>query len=119
MRFFLDENIPFVCREYLLSLNYEVFDVRGTANEGISDNHIFQLAQELQSVFVTTDRDFFHTVPHLYNSHYGVIVINLRRPNREEILKKLKWVASNINLSELDSKVILLKDNGYSVYSKS
>ena len=65
---------------------------------------------------MTTDRDFFHTVLFTYDHHFGIIVISLQQPNRYNILEKVKWVVENFNLEELDSKVILLKDNHYKVY---
>jgi len=36
-------------------------------------------------VFLTTDRDFFHTIPHIHDKHAGIIVIALRQPNRSTI----------------------------------
>ena len=61
--------------------------------------------------------DFFHTIPFLFKDHPGIIVISLRQPNGAAILEKVKWLIDNINLAEMRSKVILLRDNSYKIYN--
>ena len=116
MKFVLDENIPLRASLYLTGSGHEVTEIRLTDKQGACDEEIFILAQELNAVFITTDRDFFHTIPFLFDHHCGVIVISLRQPNGEAILSRIKWAISNIDKSSLDNKVILLKDSGYKVY---
>ena len=91
MKFLLDENFPKAAILLLESCGHQAEDIRGTKKEGAEDSVIFQLAQDLNAVFLTTDKDFFHTVPHLFEEHHGVVVIILRQPNRENILSKLDW----------------------------
>ena len=91
MRFLLDENFPKASVVMLQSAGHEVFDIRGTNEEGMEDDALFRKAQELGAVLLTTDRDFFHTVPHLHDAHGGVLVIALRQPNRAAILSRLEW----------------------------
>jgi len=118
MNFFLDENIPKSAGEYLLTIGHKVFDIRATVNEGLSDIKIFELAQNQKAILLTTDRDFFHTVPHLFENHCGVIVIALRQPNRQGILEKLIWAIENLELHNLANKVVLLRDRRYSISGK-
>ena len=110
MKFFLDENFPKAAHALLGNQGHEVFDLRGSPKEGISDRAIFQEAQLLKAVFLTTDRDFFHTIPHLYPHHAGVIVIALRQPNRANILERLMWIISHLALSSFINRVIQLRD---------
>jgi predicted nuclease of predicted toxin-antitoxin system len=65
---------------------HSVIDLRETGNEGADDTFVFEMAQERQATLLTTDRDFYHTVPHLYAGHYGVVVVALRQPNRRNIV---------------------------------
>lgn len=51
MKFFFDENIPSKAGEFLSQLGNEVFDIRGTGQEGLHDIEIFGLAQNKQAVF--------------------------------------------------------------------
>ncbi len=99
-------------------MKHKVVDIRGTKNEGSEDSDIFQIAQKHNAIFLTTDKDFFHTVPYLYKKHYGVIIITLRQPNRNNILKRLKWALGHINLHPFKNKVLLLRDNTYIIYGK-
>ncbi|RMD98462.1 MAG: hypothetical protein D6814_07525 [Calditrichaeota bacterium] len=81
----------------------------------MSDKKIFELAQEKEAIFLTTDKDFFHTIPFMYEKHRGIIIISLRQPNRNSITEKLLFVLDHIDLTHFDSRVLLLKDNYYSL----
>jgi predicted nuclease of predicted toxin-antitoxin system len=118
MIFFLDENFPKSAGKYLLSLGHEIIDIRATSKEGLSDNKIFELAQNHKAIFLTTDRDFFHTIPHLFENHYGVIVIALRQPNRQSIINKLVWTIENLDLFNFSNKIVLLRDRHYTILGK-
>lgn len=118
MKFFVDENIPNVCVQFLSLAGHSTFDIRGTDSEGTDDQSIFKMAQEKETVFITTDKDFFHTIPHLYKNHFGVVVINLRQPNKFNMLEKITWALSNIDFTDFESKVLLLRDNNYTLLNK-
>lgn len=77
MKFFLDENFPLKAKEILEAKKHSIFDIRGTGKEGISDEKIFQISKKKKAVFLTTDKDFFHTIHFMHKPHYGVIVIAL------------------------------------------
>lgn len=115
MKFFLDENFPKPATEILARRGHEVFDVRSTEFEGSNDVQIFELAQEKGAIFLTTDKDFFHTIPFLYQRHKGIIVVILRQPSRKNIIEKLLFALDHIDLTHMESKVLLLKDNHYSI----
>ena len=91
MIFFLDENFPKEAVNLLQSRNHIVHDIRGTDKEGLADPEIFSIAIKNNAVFLTTDKDFFHTVRFLYEFHPGVIVISLSQPNSMNIIKRLTW----------------------------
>jgi predicted nuclease of predicted toxin-antitoxin system len=116
MKFFLDENFPKTAFDVLLRFGHEAIDIRGTQNEGAEDITIFDLAQEQQATFLTTDRDFFHTVPHLYKHHFGVVVIALRQPNRHNILGRLEWFLDNFGDTSLENRIFQLRDQTYVTY---
>lgn len=116
MKFFLDENFPRTAFDTLRRLGHEAVDVRGTQNEGADDTAIFDLAQEQKAIFLTTDRDFFHTVPHLYKQHFGIVVIALRQPNRHNILSRLEWFLDRFGEANLENRVFQLRDQTYVTY---
>ena len=110
MKFFLDENFPKSAAGMLEILGHLVFDLRGPEREGSLDTDIFAEAQYHQATFLTTDRDFFHTIPHLFQHHAGVIVIALRQPNRAAILEKLSWILDRLQPEDFANRTIQLRD---------
>lgn len=118
MRFFLDENFPKSATQLLRSSAHLVFDIRSTKHEGTDDKTIFEIAQKKKAIFLTTDRDFFHTIPYQFDFHYGVIIIALSQPNRKRILAKLRWALDNFDLNNFSNKIILMRDYRYSIIEK-
>jgi predicted nuclease of predicted toxin-antitoxin system len=116
MRFLLDENFPKAAVEMIVSLGHEVFDFRGTTEQGMDDESVFARAQSLHGCLLTTDRDFFHTIPHLHTHHCGVVVIALRQPNRATILARLQWVLSHVAVDEFRDRVFQLRDQSWISY---
>ncbi|MFN4873154.1 MAG: DUF5615 family PIN-like protein [Akkermansiaceae bacterium] len=113
MKFFLDENFPKTAAASLGSMGHEVFDLRGTSEEGAADARIFAAAQDLGAVFLTTDRDFFHTIPHLHEAHCGIIVIALKKPNRAAIIEKLHWIINRLEPENFANRAIQLRDRAW------
>ena len=116
MKFFLDENFPKSAGALLMAGGHTILDIRGTEFEGAEDLDIFAMAQERQAAFLSTDRDFFHTIPHLFPGHCGVVVIALRQPNRGAILNRLFWFLDRFGNQPLVGKAYLLRDRTYAVY---
>lgn len=110
MTFLLDENFPKAAGAMLSGRGHEILDFRGSVNEGMPDTEVFKMAQAATAVLLTTDRDFFHTIPHLFDEHSGVVVVALRQPNRRNILAKLEWVLDHIKPSDFVNRVIQLRD---------
>ncbi|HOO13890.1 MAG TPA: DUF5615 family PIN-like protein [Candidatus Marinimicrobia bacterium] len=115
MIFFLDENFPKAVTSILIKEGHKVIDLRGTDQEGLEDEELFKIVQKNKAIFLTTDKDYFHTIPYLFKSHFGVIIITLKKPSRKNIIDRLKWLLSNIDLELMQNKVILLKDKSYMI----
>lgn len=115
MKFLLDENFPKSAEKLLHDYGHEVVDIRGTIQQGINDFQLFDYAQQIEAILLTTDRDFYHTIPLQYSSHFGVIVIALKQPNRAALLSKLAWLLANEKISSIANKIILLRDKTYRI----
>ena len=85
--------------------------------DGATDSDLFDEAQVNNAVFITTDKDFFHTIPNFYKRHSGIIVIALSQPNGSQILDKLTWALNHFEEPYLRSRVIMLTDKRYHIYS--
>ena len=110
MKFLLDENFPKAAHALLTDRGHEVLDVRGGPDEGAEDSSMFEMAQRCEAALLTTDKDFYHTVPHLFPNHYGAVVIAVRQPNRRNILARLVWLLDHFPANALTGRVFLLKD---------
>lgn len=113
MTFVFDENFPRSAKAMLADLGHVVYDMRDILEPGADDNTVFRKAQELHAVLLTTDRDFFHTVPYLWHEHSGVVVIALRKPNRAAILARLAWFLKTVSDDNLRNEVYQLRDATY------
>ena len=118
MKFFLDESFPKSIGSLLASRGHEVFDVRELGRTGTDDHTIFLMAQECKATLLTTDRDFYHTVPHLYSHHCGIIVVSLRQPNRQNIQDRLTWFLEHFPDTDLENQVVQLRDKTYLIVPK-
>jgi predicted nuclease of predicted toxin-antitoxin system len=113
MKFFLDENFPKSAAVLLGARGHECFDIRGTDMEGCDDIAIFRIAQQHAAVFLSTDRDFFHTIPHIERQHYGVVVVALRQPDRRSIMSRLEWFLDHFENEDVSNTVFELRDRTY------
>lgn len=115
MKFLLDENFPKSAQPLLEQAGCEVIDIRGTTSQGADDERLFAIAQEASATILTTDRDFYHTIPLQQKTHYGVIVIALKQPNRQAILDRLRWALQQPFIEEMDNTIVLLRDHTYRI----
>lgn len=110
MTFLLDENFPRAARAFLEGSGHAVHDIRLLGMRGADDSRVIAAAQELKAVILTTDRDFFHTLPHMFPNHYGVVVVALRQPSRVNILERLAWFLTNVSARHLQRRAFQLRD---------
>ena len=113
MKFFLDENFPKSAALIIAARGHECIESRGTGQKGSDDETIFCLAQQAGAVFLTTDRDFFYTIPLLAQNHHGVVVVALHQPNRGSILKRREWFLKRFGAKDIKNRVFELRDSTY------
>ena len=110
MKFFLDENFPRPSIPFLVSLGHSASHALDCFPPGTADEKLFDYAQEGGSIFITTDKDFFHTIPLAFAHHSGAIVITLRKPNRADLLRRLMEALVLLGTRELRDTVWLVTD---------
>lgn len=111
MRFYLDENFPLSAAAFLTEAGHEIIRAIDRHPHGTGDEVLFQDAQEQQAVFLTTDKDFFHTIPFLFPDRSAPsVVVALARPNRETILLRLKTFLAAVDVNERANGVYLVTD---------
>jgi predicted nuclease of predicted toxin-antitoxin system len=110
MKFFLDENFPRTALAFLESAGHPATHTLQHFPPGKDDATFFAYAQEQQAVFVTTDKDFFHTIPLAFERHCGAIVITLRKPNRADLLRRLADALAQLGERELKNTTWLVTE---------
>ena len=112
MKFLLDENFPRSSADFIESCGHEAIHFDEACKSGDDDEAVFATAQRLGATILTSDRDFYHTVPLLHPTHAGIVVVALRQPNRAAINGRLKWFMENIE-EPLANRVFVLRDFSY------
>ena len=114
MKFLIDENFPRSAVGVLEDFGHEAIFIDEVGDFGDEDEKVFSAAQRLGAVILTSDRDFYHTVPLLHPTHFGIVVISLRQPNRRALLDRLRWFLSTIALP-IDNRAFAIRDKTYCV----
>ena len=112
MTFLRDENFLLSAAAFLRVRGHEVHTVQETCGSGAGDEEVFAEAQRLCAVLLTSDRDFYHTIPVLHPEHHGIVVIALRQPTRQAILARLEWFLDNDHLV-ISNRAYILRDSTY------
>jgi predicted nuclease of predicted toxin-antitoxin system len=110
MTFFLDENFPRSALDHLKSAGHAASHALDSFPQGTSDDKLVGCAQEMNAIFVTTDKDLFHTIPMSFARHRGAIVITLRKPNRADLLRRLADAWALLGERDLRDTVWLVTD---------
>jgi predicted nuclease of predicted toxin-antitoxin system len=71
VRIFVDENIPKVTVVALRALGHDVLDIRGSPQQGMFDDELWQLAQHEGRLLVTTDKGFSE---YRQVRHHGILL---------------------------------------------
>ena len=113
MKICVDENIPLVTVTELRNLGHDVLDIRGTANQGISDDLLWGLVQNEGRVLVSTDKGF---VQYRSETHHGVLVVRLRQPNEQKIHERVMRAMQQFEENEWSGLMIVMRDTVQSVW---
>ena len=81
MKFLLDENFPLAAASFIESCGHEAILFGDVCDFGDDDEKVFSAAQRLGATILTSDRDFYHTMPLLHPEHAGIVVVALRQPS--------------------------------------
>ena len=110
MKFFLDENFPRTALTFLTSAGHSASHSLNHFPPGTADEKLFAHAQKDGAIFITTDKDFFHTIPLAFPNHCGAIVVTLRKPNRDDLIRRLSDALTLLGERDLRDAVWLVTD---------
>ena len=109
----VDENIPSRTVKALKASGHDVKDIRGTKEEGISDDRIWELAQKESRIIITTDKGF---VQRRNENHHGILAVCLKQPNRTKIHQRILIALAKFPEGKWSGLLVIMKDTIQSIY---
>ncbi|MEJ2704285.1 MAG: DUF5615 family PIN-like protein [Sedimentisphaerales bacterium] len=112
----MDENIPLMSVKQLHEMGHDVLDIRGTADEGISDELLWNKAHREKRLLITTDRGFSH---HRDKEHSGILIVSLRMPNRCKINERIVEAMKLFSPGQWPDLLVIMRDKVMSTWRPS
>lgn len=111
MVFFLDENFPLCAISILKDLGHDVIRTLEVFPSGEFDEKLFKYSQTKKAIFLTTDKDFYHTIPLKFSVKGSkIVVIALSKPNSISIINRLRDFLLSVNFEVEKDGVFLVSD---------
>lgn len=107
MKIFVDENIPNITADALRALGHDVLDIRGTAQQGLFDDELWQLAQAEGCMLITTDKGF---AEHRDERHHGILIVRLRQPNEQRIHSRVLAAMRGVAQADWPGLLVVMRD---------
>jgi predicted nuclease of predicted toxin-antitoxin system len=115
MDILVDENIPLASVEQLQQIGHNVLDIRGTADEGMSDELLWNKACQEKRLLITTDRGFAH---YRDMKHHGLLIVSLRRPNRLKIDERVIEAMKLFSPEQWQGLLVVMRDKAMSTWRR-
>jgi len=115
MDILVDENIPLASVEQLQQMGHNVLDIRGTPDEGISDELLWNKACQEKRLLITTDRGFAH---YRNREHHGILIVSLRRPNRLKINERIIEAMKLFSSEQWPGLLVVMRDKAMSTWRR-
>ena len=116
MKILVDENIPIKTVNKLRALGHLVKDIRGTSDQGIADDKLWQITQSENMMLITTDKGFSQYRNYL---HSGILIIRLRRPNQDKIHNRIMNAMNQIKQNDWQNLLVIMRDSVKSAWKSN
>jgi predicted nuclease of predicted toxin-antitoxin system len=107
MKIFVDENIPLITVNELRKQGIDVIDIRGTENQGITDEVLWEKVQKEKCLLVTTDKGFSN---YREEPHHGILIIRLKQPSRLKIHQSVMQAIKRYSEKEWPGLMVVMRD---------
>ncbi|MFZ1630875.1 MAG: DUF5615 family PIN-like protein [Anaerolineae bacterium] len=112
MRFLVDQDVYAATTRFLRNLGHDTITVSEIGLAQASDERLLQVAEELERILVTRDRDYGALV-FLGGKGAGVIYLRLLPSNQHQVHEQLKRVLISHAEIELRNAFIVVEPTGY------
>jgi len=113
MKICVDENIPLISVAWLKNSGHDVLDIRGTTEQGLTDELLWGKAQRENRPLITTAKGF---AAHRAKSHYGILIVRLRQPNEQKIHTRIIQAINQYSESDWQGLLVMMRDAVQSVW---
>jgi predicted nuclease of predicted toxin-antitoxin system len=110
MRIKLDENLPARLSAILTNLRHDVQTVADENLSGSSDRQLWEAAQRDARFLITQDLDFSDLRRFAPGTHHGVLLVRLRSPDRESLIRRVREVFEYEHVSRWGGCFIVATD---------
>jgi predicted nuclease of predicted toxin-antitoxin system len=107
MKICVDENIPLVTLVELTKLGHDVLDIRGTDDQGIPGDLLWEKVQKEKRLLITTDKGFVH---YRRESHCGILVVRLHQPNEMKIHERVMRAVRQFAADDWNGLLVVVRD---------
>jgi len=107
MKVLVDENIPLITVDELRLKGFDVTDIRGSAEQGITDEVLWQKAQQEKRLFITTDKGFSI---HRDEVHHGILIVRLKQPTRIKIHQRVIQAITKYSEQQWHGLMVVMRD---------
>lgn len=113
MKIFVDENIPASTVAELRRQGHDVLDIRGTDDQGLPDQQLWQKAVEQERLLITTDKGF---AEHRDERHYGILIIRLKQPSAVKIHQRVLQALKRYTADQWPGLMVVMRDSFQSTW---
>jgi predicted nuclease of predicted toxin-antitoxin system len=107
MKILVDENIPRMTVDGLRELGHDVRDIRSSADQGLPDAALWDIAIREARLLITTDKGF---TEYRATTHNGILIVRLRQPNRLKIHQSVMRVIKKFGDVDWPGLLVVVRD---------
>ena len=107
MKVLVEENIPLITVDELRLNGFDIIDIRGSAEQGISDEILWQKAQQEKRLLITTDKGFSI---HRDESHHGILIVRLKQPTRLKNHQRVMQAITKYSEQQWPGLMVVMRD---------
>ena len=115
MKICVDENIPTITVLALRELGHDVLDIRGTSEQGMRDELLWEKSQAEERLFITTDKGF---AQYRDEAHWGILIVRLRQPNEQKIHHRVMQTIEQVPEDEWLGLLVVMRDAVQSIWQR-
>jgi len=107
MNIMVDENIPLMTIRMLSEKKHDILDIRGTVDEGMVDESLWEIVKREGRLLITTDKGF---TQYRDENHHGILIIRLKKPNKFKIHQRVMQAINRYSPEEWLCLLVVMRD---------